>query len=80
MDKKEALKILIEESSSLDTYDKKHILANMDVLTDEQIEELGTALAAEAQGKLDAYDVNIAFLDQEIAWLEKFMKDNPLQE
>lgn len=80
MEKIEALKILIDDSSSLDKEDKKKILKHMDSFTDEQIEELGTSLAAEAQGKLDAYDANIAFLDYEIEGLEKFMKDNPLQE
>lgn len=47
MDKKEALKILIENSLALNEENKNKLLAQLDSMSDEKIEEWGKLLSVE---------------------------------
>jgi len=58
MDKKEALKILIENSLALNEENKNKLLAQLDSMSDEKIEEWGKLLSVE-QDYLDKNESKI---------------------
>ncbi len=64
MNKREALKVLIEHSFLLSEETKRNILEKMAVFTDEEVEQLGKFLAEEKKKSIETAHENIAQLDQ----------------
>lgn len=64
MDKKEALIILIQHSYILTDNDKVKLLGNLDKLTPEEIDKLGTLLATQKKAAIENNDEIIKQLEE----------------
>ncbi len=64
MDKKEALIILIQHSYILTDNDKMKLLGNLDKLTPEEIDKLGTLLATQKKAAIENNDEIIKQLEE----------------
>lgn len=64
MDKRQALKVLIEHSFLFPEEVKNKLLNKVETFTDEQVEELGKFLAMEKKKSLESAQDNINHIDQ----------------